>query len=191
MGVTPSYAWFLIMVAPFSPPLYPLTLITSPSPPHPYHPHPHHLTFITSPSPLSPPIPHLFTFITTLTTSLPLTLITSRLSSSHPRHPFPHHHLTPSPLSPPSPLHYPHPYHPSPSPPYHPHPLQSDGAKLRGAEKFSQVFKIVLRGDVEAAEIDGYRRKRCMWEYIRVYRSVQECTGVYKRVYKSRTGVFQ
>ena len=53
------------------------------------------------------------------------------------------------------------------------------------------MFKIVLRGDVEAAEIDGYRRKRCMWEYIRVYRSVQECTGEYKRVYKSGTGAFQ
>ena len=94
--------------------------LTTSLPPHPYHltlttsplsPRPHQLTFITSPSPLSPPHPHLFTFITSLTTSLPLTLITSRLSPSHPRHPFPHHHLTPSPLSPPSPPHYPHPYH--------------------------------------------------------------------------------
>ena len=49
------------------------------------------------------------------------------------------------------------------------------------------MFKIVLRGDVEAAEIDGYRRKRCTWEYARVYRSVQEYTGVHK----SGTGVFQ
>ena len=129
------------MVTPFSPPLYPLTLITSPSPPHYPSPSPLHLyhltlTFITTsssplhlhrhPRHLITPHPYHLTFII-ISPSSPFPLITT--SSLHLYH-HPHHLITLTLITSPSP--------PKPSsPPHHPYPLQFDGAKLRGTEQRS------------------------------------------------------